>query len=306
MLLKPGEQTTLGHYTLRNDGVKVSDDGQKQMVTAYITVFEDGKQIDTMYPAQVVLPQARAGADDRGRDPPDASREDLYIVLAFEPSDLATQTASLQIVVNPLVNWIWFGFGVMALRHRHRAAAGAHLLLRAGEAAGGGGATDATALVLLLAPARRHRAVRAAAAMQRRVADDSADVVLRAHAAREAAAARDRLHLRAAATPASRECRKDPCATSHEMRGELAALIDQGKSHDEIIQAFIAKYGSEEMLGAPIDKGFNRLAWLFPYLVGATGAVAIGFAAVKWTRRSRDRARRARAARSRDRRAPRR
>ena len=28
------------------------------------------------------------------------------------------------------------------------------------------------------------------------------------------------------------------------------------------------------MLGAPIDKGFNRLAWLFPYLMGATGAVA--------------------------------
>ena len=27
------------------------------------------------------------------------------------------------------------------------------------------------------------------------------------------------------------------------------------------------------MLGAPIDKGFSRLAWLLPYLVGATGAV---------------------------------
>ena len=58
------------------------------------------------------------------------------------------------------------------------------------------------------------------------------------------------------------------------MRGELAAMIDQGKNHDEIIQAFIAKYGGEEMLGAPLDKGFNRLAWLFPYLVGATSAVS--------------------------------
>jgi len=73
--------------------------------------------------------------------------------------------------------------------------------------------------------------------------------------------------------------------TSHEMRAELAALIDQGKNHDEIIQAFITKYGGEEMLGAPIDKGFSRLAWLFPYLVGATSAVAIGFAAVKWSRK---------------------
>jgi gamma-glutamylcysteine synthetase len=40
------------------------------------------------------------------------------------------------------------------------------------------------------------------------------------------------------------------------------------------------------MLGAPLDQGFSRLAWLFPYLVGATSAVAIGFAAVKWTRKA--------------------
>ena len=39
------------------------------------------------------------------------------------------------------------------------------------------------------------------------------------------------------------------------------------------------------MLGAPLNRGFNRLAWLFPYLVGATSAAAIGFAAIKWTRR---------------------
>jgi cytochrome c-type biogenesis protein CcmH/NrfF len=82
------------------------------------------------------------------------------------------------------------------------------------------------------------------------------------------------------------ECRKDPCGTSHEMRGTLAAMIDQGMNHDQIIQAFIKKYGTEEMLGAPLDEGFSRLAWLFPYLVGATSAIAVGFAAVKWTRKS--------------------
>ena len=29
--------------------------------------------------------------------------------------DLKDQSASLHVVVNPLVNWIWLGFGVMAL-----------------------------------------------------------------------------------------------------------------------------------------------------------------------------------------------
>src|SRR6185503_8382236 len=36
----------------------------------------------------------------------------LYLVLPT--ADLGTQTISLQVVVNPLVNWIWVGFGVLA------------------------------------------------------------------------------------------------------------------------------------------------------------------------------------------------
>src|SRR5262249_31892056 len=82
------------------------------------------------------------------------------------------------------------------------------------------------------------------------------------------------------------ECRKDPCGRSHEMRTDLAAMIDEGRNHDQIIQAFMAKYGGEEMLGAPIDKGFNRLAWLFPYLIGLSSAVAVAVVAVKWTRKT--------------------
>src|SRR5688572_22011655 len=39
--------------------------------------------------------------------------EDLYLVLAPD-IDFGTQTISLQVVVNPLVNWIWLGFGVLA------------------------------------------------------------------------------------------------------------------------------------------------------------------------------------------------
>ena len=102
------------------------------------------------------------------------------------------------------------------------------------------------------------------------------------------------------------ECRKDACGTSHEMRGELATLIDQGKSHDEIIEWFVTHYGSEEMLGAPLNRGFNRLAWLFPYLIGATSAVAIGFAADQVDAADRHDARCSRADRSRPRRTPRR
>jgi cytochrome c-type biogenesis protein CcmH/NrfF len=81
------------------------------------------------------------------------------------------------------------------------------------------------------------------------------------------------------------ECRKDNCSRSHEMRRDLAAMIDQGKNREQIIAAFMEQYGGEEMLGAPLDRGFNRLAWLFPYLIGLTSAVAVAVVAVKWTRK---------------------
>src|SRR4051812_32724541 len=112
--LKLGAETTLGGYTLRNDGVKVSDDGQKQMVTAYLSVFRDGKQIDTMYPAKWFF-RKHEQEPTTHVEIRRSFAEDLYVVLAFQPSDLAAQSASLQINVNPLVDWIWFGFAVMAI-----------------------------------------------------------------------------------------------------------------------------------------------------------------------------------------------
>jgi len=38
-------------------------------------------------------------------------------------------------------------------------------------------------------------------------------------------------------------------------------------------------------LTAPLDEGFNRLAWALPYVAGATGAALVGLVAYRWTRR---------------------
>jgi len=59
-----------------------------------------------------------------------------------------------------------------------------------------------------------------------------------------------------------------------EMQEEIRRLTNEGKTHDQIIEYYLAKYGSQEVLSSPLDKGFSRLAWMFPYLVGATSAVA--------------------------------
>ena len=79
------------------------------------------------------------------------------------------------------------------------------------------------------------------------------------------------------------------CSEAAKMRAEVARLLDQGKTRDEIYRYFIAQYGSQEPLGAPLDEGFNRLAWFFPYLVGASGAVAVGLVAMRWAKAERGR-----------------
>lgn len=68
------------------------------------------------------------------------------------------------------------------------------------------------------------------------------------------------------------------------MRGELRTQVELGKTREEIISHFIALFGGQQFLRSPLDQGFNRLAWLFPYLVGAIGLVAVGVTARRWSR----------------------
>ena len=69
VLLKQGQAAKVGQWEFRNDGIKVSDDGQKQMTTAYIAVLEGGKQIDLPLSGTVGLPSARGFADHGSRHP---------------------------------------------------------------------------------------------------------------------------------------------------------------------------------------------------------------------------------------------
>ena len=274
--LKLGQEVSVGPFTVRNDGVKVSDDGQKQMITGYISVFRDGKQIDTLYPAKWFF---RKHEEEPTTEVAirRSFAEDLYIVLAFQPDDLTTQTASLQIVVNPLVNWIWIGFGVMALGTGiallpERAYAFALANMPEGAAA-----ATTTTVALLLAILLSGASLSA----QHFESGQGGGISQPRNALEE--------HMREEMACVCGGCGHEPltrcpCGTAQQMRGELRAQVDQGKTRDEIITHFIALYGGQHFLGAPIDKGFNRLAWLFPYLVGLTGAVVVGLSAKRWSR----------------------
>src|SRR4051794_3854717 len=275
--LKVGQEMKIGKYTIKSNGVKLADDGQKQMTTAYLSVFIDGKEVDGLYPAKWAYRrhEQEPTTEVAIRRTP---AEDLYAVLGGY--DLADQSVTLQVVVNPLVNWIWVGFGIMALGTGIALLPERSFAFALAKMPAEAAATTVAFLLLVLLTGGTTVSAQGMAG----------DVNTRTSFYARTPFEKQMQHeivctCGACGHQTLAECRKDPCGTSHEMRGQLAAMIDQNMNHDQIIQAFITKYGTEEMLGAPLDQGFSRLAWLFPYLVGATSAIAVGFAAVKWTRK---------------------
>ena len=64
------------------------------------------------------------------------------------------------------------------------------------------------------------------------------------------------------------------CGTSDQITKEVDQMVAAGKTKDEIIQFYIAKYG-EKILAAPSKKGFNCLAWVLPFLGLAVGVGGI-------------------------------
>jgi cytochrome c-type biogenesis protein CcmF len=275
VLLKPGQETTVGHFTVRLDSVDVTDDGQKQMITGHLAVFEDGKAIGHMYPGKWFF--------RRHEEEPTTEvairrsiREDLYIVMPA--SDLKDQSASLHIVINPLVNWIWIGFGIIAL------GTGIALMpetvfgfatarLRMPEAAN----TTTSLLVLFMLtglPALLHA--------QHMESGTAVPVIARTPLERNM----QKKIICMCGTCGRQLLSECTCSRAVSMRAELSQLVSEGKTEQQIVEYYLAKYGSQEPLASPIDTGFNRLAWAFPYLLGTGGLVLVGTVALRWSRRS--------------------
>ena len=84
------------------------------------------------------------------------------------------------------------------------------------------------------------------------------------------------------------DCPMEPnCHGLDAQRAKLDKYVGDGMSRDQVLAAFAADYGTQAILARPIDKGFNRLAWFFPYLIGVAGALAAVFIARRWSRRAR-------------------
>ena len=66
------------------------------------------------------------------------------------------------------------------------------------------------------------------------------------------------------------ECNHVGCQSSEKMRNELMAAIDKGDNDDLILQGFVQEYGPT-VIAAPTAAGFNKVAWIMPFVVLALG-----------------------------------
>ena len=274
--LEPGQQVVIGDYLVKFEALKVTDDGQKQMITGHTTVTKEGASIGGMYPARWFF----RGREDEPTTEVAIRRgfaDDLYIVLAGY--ELETQRATFEVTVNPLVNWVWFGFGVLGIGTILSLLPERAMAYAAAKAPAGAVTTSLLVLCMLggFAPHAQAQHV------------ENSQVVLLVPRSPVEKKLRDEIVCMCGTCGRKRvaEC---TCGTADAMRQEISALVADGKSYDEVVDYYVKKYGSQEVLAAPIDKGFNRLAWFLPYAVGALGVLLVGGVAVRWTRRGGDRA----------------
>jgi len=266
---RPGDQLTVGGFTLQYDALRITEDAQKQMITAEVRASKDGASLGVLQPARWFF----RGREDEPTTEVAIRRgfaEDLYIVLAgYQASD---QSAILDVTVNPLINWIWAGIGIMFIGTLIALLPERSLAFAAAKVPDGA-VTTMLLLGLVLGPA-------SAAAQHIELPRDKAPVL---------------------DTPLSRELGEEiicmcgtcgrkrvgecTCGKAAEMRAEITKLVAEGRGRDEVYAYFMAKYGSQEPLAKPLDKGFNRLAWFFPYLVGIGAALVLGGTAWRWSRR---------------------
>ena len=275
VLLKPGQQTTLGSYTVRMDALKVTNDNQKQMITGHFTVLEGGREIAKMYPGALVLQQARR-ADDRGGHPPEVPGRPVpqHAQLPGRGPDGESRDRHQPARELDLARLCGDG-----ARHRHRPAARTHVRVRDGEVPGARGGDD-----------RGHVP-----------ADDVARRAGACAAHRELAAP----CLSQCTRPFERELQRDiicmcgtcgrknlaecTCSKAADMRTELVGpRQDRARHAKKSFSITSRNTAARSRSRRPSIKGFNRLAWFFPYAVGGFAAVAGAFMVRKWSRRSHD------------------
>ncbi len=108
--VKPGDTISIGRYSLKFEGASEYQTQSKQVLASPLTIYNGGDYLGTVTPERYI---------HRNHDNPvtevairSTLKEDLYVIYGGKNPD---GTATFKVKVNPMVMWIWIGWGVMLL-----------------------------------------------------------------------------------------------------------------------------------------------------------------------------------------------
>jgi cytochrome c-type biogenesis protein CcmF len=273
--MERGQTVSIGKYSLRYDGVTEGSDAGKSTLTASMTVTKGGKPFDVMHPAKWSY---RHHEDEPPTTEVDIHRtlsEDLYVVL--NGVEAKKDIANFKVVINPLVDWIWLGFLLLAAGAVIAFMPDRAYALAASAAKSDKAKAAATAMILIFLVGG------GTARAQQMEQVERGSIMHTARSERERLLFAKYKCLCGTCSHSLDECVSDGCGSGEMRRVEVQRLIDAGRSDEEINSYEVSKYG-EVTLRIPMDTGYRRLVWLLPVgvLLGAIGLlVAVGR---KWTR----------------------
>jgi cytochrome c-type biogenesis protein CcmF len=274
--MAPGQVYTVENYTLEYVGPRMEVDNNKRMIFADLKVKKDGKYIGEVTPAKFIYKKSPESPTTEV-SMLHSVRDDLYLIVGtINPS---TKVATLQIHVNPLVSFIWFGcmiliFGsVVCMWPQLEPQESRGWVFARGRAAG---ATALLALALLFVPSLAHAQSAGASSLH------AGSVEMRNNTERQLFGA-----LRCMCGTCARDLLSTcACETAQQAREEIRAKLTKGESAEQIIAEYQGVYGAEA-LAIPPNTGAMRAIYAVPIVAIFGGAVALGATVKRWTTRAR-------------------
>ncbi|MBO0911972.1 MAG: cytochrome c-type biogenesis protein CcmH [Acidobacteria bacterium] len=80
------------------------------------------------------------------------------------------------------------------------------------------------------------------------------------------------------------ECSHAECSYLAQMHAQLTSAVSRGVDDNGIIQSFVQAYGNTVLI-APSNTGFNRIAWIMPYLALVLGIALVVLLVWMWKSR---------------------
>ncbi len=267
--LSPGQTYQVEDYTLEYVGPRMEVDNTKRMVFADIRVSQHGKVRGQLNPAKFIykkMPESPTTEVSMMH----SIRDDLYLVVGtINPQ---TKLASLQIHINPLVSWIWFGAMILICGsglcmwpelqpEESRAWAFA-------RGAAGAAASISLGVVLALLPATARAQTSSLHSGTVKIDNPVEKDIFNNLRCMCGSCARDLLSTCA-------------CETADEARENIRAKMRAGESKDQIILEYQKEYGNEA-LSVPPNTGALRAIYAVPLVAIVAGGAGLVVMIKRW------------------------